>query len=177
LDTGKRKKPELPEPKKLKEETIDKKAFLLKEGTDPSTLAYRIASCCNPIPGDSVVGFLESNNKVLIHKKTCPVAIREASQHGDKIVNAKWTEHKVLSYLARIQVSGIDRVGMLQEMLTVISEEMRVNIRRLNAESHDGLLEDEFDIYVHSTTELNNIISKLQKISGVEEVKRIANIG
>jgi len=173
---GKRKKDEQPEQKKPKEETIDRKAFLLKEGTDPSKLAYRIASCCNPIPGDSVVGFLESNNKVLIHKKTCPVAIREASQHGEKIVNAKWTEHKVLSYLARLQVSGIDRVGMLQEMLKIISEEMQVNIRRLNAESHDGLLEDEFDIYVHSTTQLNNIISKLQKISGVEEVKRIADI-
>ncbi len=172
LGSGKRKKSEN-EKEQATEERIDKKAFLLKEGTDPSQLAYRIATCCNPIPGDSVIGFLESNNKVLIHKKICPIAIREASQHGDKIVNAKWTEHKMLSFLARIKVSGIDRVGMLQEMLRVVSDEMRVNIRRLNAESHDGLFENEFDIYVHSTTELNSIIGKLQKISGVEEVKRM----
>jgi GTP pyrophosphokinase len=173
LGAGRRRHSGEPEGEKPQNETIDKKAFLLKEGTDPSQLAYRIAPCCNPIPGDSVVGFLEANNKVLIHKKSCPTAIREASQHGDRIVNAKWTEHKMMSFLARIKASGIDRIGMTQEMLKIVSEEMRVNIRRINAESHDGLFENELDIYVHSTTELNSIISKLQRLSGVEEVKRI----
>ncbi|MDR2938239.1 MAG: RelA/SpoT family protein, partial [Prevotellaceae bacterium] len=135
LGTGKRKRTD-EAAEKPKEETIDKKAFLLKEGTDPSKLAYRIASCCSPIPGDSVIGFLESNNKVLIHKKSCPIAIREAAQHGEKIVNAKWTEHKTLSFLARIAINGFDRMGMTQELLKIISGEMKINIRRINAESH-----------------------------------------
>jgi GTP pyrophosphokinase len=173
LGPGKRKKnPDKDDPKE-KQQPIDKRAFLLKEGTDPSKLAYRIATCCNPIPGDSVIGFIERENKVLIHRKDCPVAIREASQYGDKIVNVKWTEHKVLYFLARVTITGIDRVGMLRDLVKIISDEMRVNIRHLNAESHDGLFEDEFDIYVHSTTDLNNIIGKLQKVDGVKEVKRI----
>ncbi|MDR0415498.1 MAG: RelA/SpoT family protein [Prevotellaceae bacterium] len=152
---------------------IDKRAFLLKEGTDPSKLAYRTASCCNPIPGDSVVGFIEAENKVLIHKKTCHIAIREASQYGDKIVNVKWTDHTVLHFLARVTISGIDRIGLLRDVVKIISDEMSVNIRHLNAESHDGLFEDEIDLYVHSTKDLNNLIGKLQKIEGVKEVKRI----
>jgi GTP pyrophosphokinase len=153
--------------------TIDKRAFLLKEGTDPSKLVYSIATCCSPIPGDSVIGFIESGDKVVIHKKSCTTALREASQHGEKIVNVKWTEHKML-YLARIIVSGIDRVGMLRDIVHIISENMAMNIRHLNAESHDGLFEDEFDIYVHNTTDLSNLIGKLQKIDGVKEVKRLS---
>ncbi|MDR3367481.1 MAG: RelA/SpoT family protein, partial [Prevotellaceae bacterium] len=169
LGSGKRKKTsDKDEAQEAKEQQpINKRAFLLKEGTDPSKLAYRIATCCNPIPGDSVIGFIEPENKVLIHKKDCPAAIREASQHGDKIVNAKWTEHKVLCFLARITISGIDRVGLLRDLVKIISDEMHVNIRHLNAESHDGLFEDEFDIYVHSTTDLNNLIGKIQKVDGV----------
>ncbi|MDR1342675.1 MAG: RelA/SpoT family protein [Prevotellaceae bacterium] len=174
LGTGKRKKIHgNQEPTEVDPQPINKRAFLLKEGTDPSKLAYRIAPCCNPIPGDSVIGFIEAENKALIHKKSCPIAIREASQHGNKIVNAKWTEHKVMSFLARVTISGIDRVGLLMDLVKIISSEMSVNIRHLNAESHDGLFEDEFDVYVHSTTELNNLISRLQKIDGVKEVKRI----
>ncbi|MDR1416358.1 MAG: RelA/SpoT family protein [Prevotellaceae bacterium] len=174
LGTGKRRKsPDGHKPAEEEPQPINKRAFLLKEGTDPSKLDYRIASCCNPIPGDSVVGFIEAESKVLIHKKTCSTAIREASQHGDKIVNVKWTEHKVLHFLARVTISGIDRVGLLLDLVKIISSEMNVNIRHLNAESHDGLFEDEFDVYVHSTTDLNNLISRLQKIDGVKEVKRI----
>ncbi|MDR1225372.1 MAG: bifunctional (p)ppGpp synthetase/guanosine-3',5'-bis(diphosphate) 3'-pyrophosphohydrolase [Prevotellaceae bacterium] len=153
-------------------EAIDKKAFLLKEGTDPSTLDYRIAQCCSPIPGDSVVGFIGANNKVTIHKKNCPTAIREAAQHGDKLVNAKWTEHTMMLFLARINVSGADRQGLLTDMLDVISTGMHVNIRRVNIETHGGLFEGEFDLYVHSTKELDNIISKLGKVAGVQSAKR-----
>ncbi|MDR1021976.1 MAG: RelA/SpoT family protein [Prevotellaceae bacterium] len=174
LGTGKRKKiPDSRQPLEADPQPINKRAFLLKEGTDPSKLAYRVASCCNPIPGDSVIGFIEAEDKILIHKKSCPIAIREASQHGNKIVNAKWTEHKVMSFLARITISGIDRVGLLLDLVKIISSEMSVNIRHLSAESHDGLFEDEFDVYVHSTTDLNNLIGRLQKIDGVKEVKRI----
>jgi GTP pyrophosphokinase len=174
LGTGKQKKPSggqgapsaAPQP-------IDKRAFLLKEGADPSKLDYRIAPCCKPIPGDSVIGFIEAENKALIHKKTCPVAIREASQHGDKIVNVKWTNHKALHFLARVTTSGIDRVGLLLDLVNIISTEMNVNIRRLNAESHDGLFENELDVYVHSAADLNNLIGKLQKVEGVKEARRI----
>ncbi|MDR0711805.1 MAG: RelA/SpoT family protein [Prevotellaceae bacterium] len=174
LGTGKRKKPSAGQSApKAAQQPIDKRAFLLKEGTDPSKLDYRIAPCCKPIPGDSVIGFIETGSKVVIHKKTCPIAIREASQYGDKIVNVKWTDHKVLSFLARVTISGIDRVGLLLDLIRIISDEMNVNIRHLNAESHDGLFEDEFDVYVHSTTDLNNLIGKLQKVEGVKEVKRI----
>jgi GTP pyrophosphokinase len=174
LGAGKRKKSyDDPSLQEAAQQPISKRAFLLKEGTDPSKLAYSIAPCCKPIPGDSVIGFIEEESKALIHKKICPVAIREAAQHGDKIVNVKWTEHKGIYFLARVTISGIDRIGLLRDVVKIISDEMNVNIRHLNAESHDGLFEDELDVYVHSTTDLNNLIGKLQKVEGVKEVKRI----
>ncbi|MDR0418803.1 MAG: RelA/SpoT family protein, partial [Prevotellaceae bacterium] len=103
----------LPEQESKPKNTIDKRSFLLKEGSDLSTLSYKIAKCCNPIPGDRVIGFVDYNNEVLIHKKECPVAIKEAAQHGDQLVSVKWTEHKILSFLAGVKLMSIDRLGLL----------------------------------------------------------------
>ncbi|MGL4908737.1 MAG: RelA/SpoT family protein [Bacteroidales bacterium] len=155
---------------------IDKRAFLLKEDTDPSTLTYRVAKCCQPIPGDNVIGFLQANNKVVIHKKHCSNALNEASHHGNKLVNTKWTEHKTLYFLARIKVSGIDRFGLLLDLVKVVSEDMHINVRTLNAQSENGLFEDNLDVYVHSTKDLQTLMAKLQKINGIEKVERVETV-
>lgn len=162
-----------PEPKTLKFDT--KKPYLLRELGDDESTSYDVAPCCNPIPGDDVIGYISNNDKVVVHKVTCAEAIRLMSRHGDRIVSAKWTTHKVLSFLARIEVRGMDRAGILSELVKIISDELRVNIRKLHIESHDGIFESSIDLYVHSASNLNSLIGNVMRIKGIDSVKRIEN--
>jgi guanosine-3',5'-bis(diphosphate) 3'-pyrophosphohydrolase len=152
-----------------------KKPFLLRERTDDESTSYIVARCCNPIPGDDVIGHITSEENLVVHKVTCGEAIRLMSRHGDRIVSAKWTTHKVLSFLARVEVRGMDRAGILSELVKVISDELRVNIRKLNIESHDGIFDSSIDLYVHDASNLNNLIGNVMKIKGVDSVKRVEN--
>jgi GTP pyrophosphokinase len=152
-----------------------KKPFLLRELTDDESTSYLVARCCNPIPGDDVIGYITAEDNLVVHKVTCGEAIRLMSRHGDRIVSAKWTTHKVLSFLARVEVRGMDRAGILSELVKVISDELRVNIRKLNIESHDGIFDSSIDLYVHDASNLNNLIGNVMKIKGVDSVKRIEN--
>lgn len=153
-----------------------KKTYVLREFTADESPSYLVAKCCNPIPGDDVIGYLTPEENLVVHKVTCVEAIRLMSRHGDRIVSAKWTTHKMFSFLARIEVRGIDRVGILSELMKGISDELRVNIRKLLIESHDGIFESTIDLYVHNTSDLNNLIAKVMKIKGIDSVKRIENI-
>lgn len=150
-----------------------KKPFLLNENVDDENPSYVIARCCNPIPGDEVIGYVSPEEMVIIHKATCSEAIRLMSQYGDRIVSAKWTTHKMLSFLARIEVKGMDRIGIINEITKVISEELMVNIRKFHIESHDGIFEGFIDLYIHDVTHLNNLIMNLMKIKGMDNVKRM----
>ncbi len=150
-----------------------KTPYLLRETQDDDTSSYIVAKCCNPIPGDEVIGFITPEENVIIHKATCVEAIRLMSQHGDRIVSAKWTTHKVLSFLARIEVRGMDRIGILSELVKVISDELRVNIRKLHIDSHDGIFESTIDLYVHNISDLNNLSMNVMKIKGIDSVKRV----
>jgi GTP pyrophosphokinase len=153
---------------------IDVKApYLLRETQDEDPPSYIVAKCCNPIPGDEVIGFITPEENVIIHKATCVEAIRLMSQHGDRIVSAKWTTHKVLSFLARIEVRGMDRIGILSELVKVISDELRVNIRKLHIDSHDGIFDSTIDLYVHNITDLNSLSMNVMKIKGIDSVKRV----
>ncbi|QKG79420.1 RelA/SpoT family protein [Tenuifilum thalassicum] len=150
-----------------------RKPFVIGENTDTENPSYIVAKCCNPIPGDEVVGYLSPDDIVVVHKATCAEAVRLMAQHGDKIVAAKWTTQKALSFLARIEVSGMDRIGIILELTRVISEELMVNIRKFYIESHDGIFEGYIDLYVHDVTHLNNLILNIMKIKGIDNVKRI----
>lgn len=157
---------------------IDRKStFLLKENAEDKTLSYIISECCTPIPGDEVIGFVNENNtSVTIHKKKCPEAMRLASQFGDRIVNAKWATHKVLSFLVILEIKGIDRIGILNELTGIITGQLGVNIRKLSIESHDGIFEGMIELYVHDTEDLNDLIARVGKIKGMEAVRRIEKI-
>ncbi|NOU16337.1 MAG: bifunctional (p)ppGpp synthetase/guanosine-3',5'-bis(diphosphate) 3'-pyrophosphohydrolase [Bacteroidales bacterium] len=150
-----------------------KTPYLLRETQDEDPPSYIVAKCCNPIPGDEVIGFITPEENVIIHKATCVEAIRLMSQHGDRIVSAKWTTHKVLSFLARIEVRGMDRIGILSELVKVISDELRVNIRKLHIDSHDGIFDSTIDLYVHNISDLNNLGMNVMKIKGIDSVKRV----
>lgn len=149
-----------------------KKDYLLEENPLDKTLSYKAAECCNPIPGDPIIGFLDDNNEVVIHKKVCPHAISLASRQGGKIVNAKWTKHTILSFLARIGLKGIDRIGIVNEITKYITLVLSVNIRKIHFETHDGIFEGYIDLYVHNTEDLEMIMKRMLKIKGVESATR-----
>ena len=155
-----------------KPEIDKKKDYLLKENTVDQTLTYKVAECCNPIPGDAIVGFIDANNNVVVHKKVCPKAISLATVQGEKIVNAKWTKHTILSFLARISLRGIDRMGIVNEITKFITLDLSVNIRKIHFETHDGIFDGYIDLYVHDTQDLDMIIKKLLKVKGVESATR-----
>ncbi|MDR1056896.1 MAG: RelA/SpoT family protein [Prevotellaceae bacterium] len=164
--------------KNAKYKRIDRKTpYLLKENVEDKSLSYIIAECCKPIPGDEVVGFVnEDNVSVTIHKRKCPTATKLASQFGDRIVTAKWATHKVLSFLIVLEIKGIDRLGILNELTGIVTGQLGVNIRKLSVESHDGIFEGTIELYVHDTVDLNNLIMQVVKIKGIETVRRIEKI-
>ncbi len=133
---------------------------------------YVIASCCNPIPGDSVVGFLGPDGTVTVHKKSCAVANDEAAKHGDRIVVPEWEEAMQSSFLVRLSLKGFDRIGIINEITRYISFVMSVNIRRIDIATEDGVFEGVIDLYVHDKKDLDKLMKKLVKIEGIQNVVR-----
>lgn len=158
---------------KKEEQKIDKKQpFLLTE--DSTQSKYKLATCCNPIPGDGVVGFVseEEDQQIIIHRKKCPEAIKLMSSRGEDIIQATWNKFKVLSYLTHLYVRGFDRQGMANQITNIISNEYGINIRSINLDAHDGIFEGHLYVYIHNTDSLNILISKLLKIKGIDTVNR-----
>jgi GTP diphosphokinase / guanosine-3',5'-bis(diphosphate) 3'-diphosphatase len=165
---------ETEEKEQKKQPVIDKKVpFLLRESLDNNQPSYEIARCCNPIPGDEVIGYIGTGESILIHKPRCPVAIRLLSNEGDKIIAVKWTIHKLVSFLARIKMTGIDRIGLASEITHIISHELNVNMRNINISVNNGIFEGVIDLYVHHSNDLNNLILKISNIKGLESVSRV----
>ena len=135
---------------------------------------YVIASCCNPIPGDSVIGFKASDGTVTVHKRTCETANNLASKFGDKIVIPKWEEAKSqnLSFLVRLSLKGFDRIGIINDITRYISFVMSVNIRKFCLGTEDGVFDGFIDLYVNDMGDLEKLIKKLQKIEGIQSVIR-----
>jgi len=138
---------------------------------------FRLAKCCEPIPGEEVIGYRnDETSEIIIHKTTCPIAVKLISSQGDHILQAKWTTQKRVAYLARISMTGIDRIGLANDITNTISKELNVNIRSMNIETHDGIFEALFDIYVHHTENINEMVLNLGKIKGVDSVNRVEKI-
>ncbi len=147
--------------------------FLLRENVENAEQSYEIASCCNPIPGDEVVGYLSAEGSIIIHKPSCPNAIRLMSNEGNRIITVKWAIHKLVSFVAKISITGIDRIGILNDITNIISSEAKVNITNLNLSAKDGIFKGTIEFYVHHTKDLNNLILKMSNIKGIENVQRI----
>lgn len=153
---------------------IDKsREYILQEDVDEGTVSFTIAPCCSPIPGDNVVGLLQDDGSVVIHKKSCTQVNDIASKYGSRIVPVRWSKHFIMSYLTRISLNGIDRVGILNDITKMISLVLNVNMRKLVIESHDEVFEGYIDLYVHHIDDLNRLMKSLSSIKGVESVKRV----
>jgi GTP pyrophosphokinase len=148
---------------------------LLRENIHNATADYSVAKCCNPIPGDNVIGFRDSDNEeiITIHQAKCATAIKLLSSKSELLVPVKWTSHKLLSFLVKVAINGIDRFGIYNDITTVICKELNVNIRTINLTSHDGVWEGTIDLYVHDAKDLNNLLIGLNKVKGVDAVKRV----
>jgi GTP diphosphokinase / guanosine-3',5'-bis(diphosphate) 3'-diphosphatase len=147
--------------------------FLLRENVENAEQSYEIAACCNPIPGDEVIGYRSPEGAIVIHKPKCPVAIRIMSNEGNRIIAVKWAIHKLVSFLARISMTGIDRLGLVNEITNIISSELKVNMTNISISVKDGIFSGTIDIYVHHTKDLNNLILKISNIKGIENIKRV----
>jgi len=147
--------------------------FLLRENVENAEQSYEIASCCNPIPGDKAIGYLSPEGTIVIHKPKCPEAIRLMSNEGHRIISVKWAIHKLVSFLARISINGIDRIGLVNEITNIISSQLKVNMTNVNFSVKDGIFSGTIDIYLHHTKDINNLILKISNIKGIESVTRV----
>ncbi len=153
-------------------ESIDrKKAINLTD--DNLKNSYVIADCCHPIPGDDVLGYYDDDKHIVIHKRSCPVANTLKSSHGDRILAAKWETHKQLYFVVPIQIKGIDDMGVLHEITTIIYQQLNVNIQKIHIESNNGIFEGTFWINVHDVDDVKNICDKLKKINNIKAIARI----
>jgi GTP pyrophosphokinase len=147
--------------------------FLLRENIENAEQSYEIATCCNPIPGDEVTGYISPEGPIIIHKPKCSEAIRLMSSEGNRIIAVKWAIHKLVSFLARISMTGIDRIGLVRDITTIISSELKVNMTEINISVQKGIFQGTIDLYVHHTKDINNLILKISNIKGIESVKRV----
>ena len=155
-----------------KYENIDrKKAINLTD--DNLNSSYIIADCCHPIPGDDVLGYYDEDKHIVIHKRSCPHANTLKSSHGDRILAAKWETHKQLYFAVPIQIKGIDDMGVLHEITTIIYQQLNANIQKMHIESNDGIFEGTFWINVHDVEDVKNICENLKKIKNIKTIARI----
>jgi GTP diphosphokinase / guanosine-3',5'-bis(diphosphate) 3'-diphosphatase len=161
-------KPEIPEGT---EEKIDYKVThkLTEESFNEK---YKLADCCHPIPGDDVLGFVEDNGGVSVHKRQCPVAMKLKSSYGTRILSAEWATHKELSFPVEIELRGIDAVGIVSQIAKIVSDELAVNMTKLLFETKDGIFKGSIELFVHDVEDVNNLCMKISKITNVQVVRR-----
>ena len=159
--------------KDLDKDEITNKYDMLVFGKDEQRLDYKLASCCNPIPGDDVFGFLTINEGIKVHKKTCPNALSLQSNYAYRIMSAKWIDSSQQEYTSQIELSGIDNLGLVNEITKLISQNMHVNMKSLSFESDSGIFSGKITVVVKNINMLKALIENLKKINGIDKVRRV----
>lgn len=134
---------------------------------------FRFPHCCHPIPGDDILGYIDNNNRIEIHKRACPVAGKLKTSFGNRIIDAKWDMHRQMLFDATIEIRGIDRRGMLKDVAEVLSDKLNINIRKITITSEDGIFDGSIDIQVYDRDDVKQIIDTLKTISDLQEVMQI----
>lgn len=134
---------------------------------------YSVATCCRPIPGDDVLGYLDEANHLIVHKRQCPVAVRLQSSQGNRIIATEWNTHRELSFLVTIYIKGIDRLGLLNDVTQFISQQMNVNMRKLSIETIDGVFEGRIQLYVYDANDVKELCEGLKRIKNIKQVSRV----
>lgn len=172
-------KPETQRPKVVEEHRKESPAppkrpheDILLIGEDMDVVEYKLAKCCTPIPGDDVFGFVTMNEGIKIHRTNCTNAPELLSNHGHRVIKAKWTSQHEVSFLTGLKVVGTDRVGLINDVSKIISEELKVNMSSIAFRSNQGIFDGEIMLYVNDTRHLDLLIKKLEKVEGVVKVSR-----
>jgi GTP diphosphokinase / guanosine-3',5'-bis(diphosphate) 3'-diphosphatase len=145
---------------------------MLLIGEDMDVVDYKLAKCCTPIPGDDVFGFVTINEGIKIHRTNCPNAAELLANHGHRVVKAKWTSQHEVAFLTGLKIRGTDRVGLINDVTKIISEELKVNMSSLSIYTDTGIFEGEIMLYVNDTRHLEHLISKMEGVEGVVKVSR-----
>ena len=127
-----------------------------------------IAECCKPIPGDDVLGYIGDNNRIIIHKRQCPLATKLKSSYGNRLLAVQWETGKSLYFPVNIYIKGIDHIGLLNKVTEIISQQLNVNIHKLNIESNDGIFEGRIQLFVHDVDDVKSITTNLRKIDEIK---------
>jgi GTP diphosphokinase / guanosine-3',5'-bis(diphosphate) 3'-diphosphatase len=141
-------------------------------GDDMDLVEYKLAKCCTPIPGDEVFGFVTVGEGIKIHRTTCRNAPELLANHGHRVIKAKWTSQQQVAFLTGLKIVGTDRVGLINDVSRIISEELKVNMSSISFNTDGGIFRGEIMLYVNDTRHLEMLISKLEKVEGVVSVAR-----
>ncbi|MBR1388895.1 MAG: bifunctional (p)ppGpp synthetase/guanosine-3',5'-bis(diphosphate) 3'-pyrophosphohydrolase [Prevotella sp.] len=169
---GKKKKDDLPRQELfIVPEKFDRKkpVYISEENINQ----YKFPGCCHPIPGDDALGYINNKNQIEIHKRNCPVAAKLKTSFGNRILDIKWDMHKKLYFDATIRLSGIDRVGMLNEITQIVSSQMNVNIHTVNITCEGGIFDGSIELRVHDREDVKTIIGNLKAVPDLKEISEI----
>ena len=166
-------KPEVAETETKKPVFDKKKPYLLRESE--LNKSYVLAECCKPIPGDESLGFINDDGKVIVHKRSCPMATRLKSSFGERILNTVWSSHQNASFEAMLEVKGLDAVGVLNDITKIISDEFNVDITRLLIEAKDGVFAGRIKLKVHDVEDIQKLCVRLTEINNIKSVTRVAD--
>jgi guanosine-3',5'-bis(diphosphate) 3'-pyrophosphohydrolase len=153
-----------------------KDSDILLIGEDMQKIDYKLANCCNPIPGDDVFGFITVGDGIKIHRTNCPNATKLMSNYGYRVVKARWTNQQELVFLTGLRITGIDDVGLINKLTTIISNDFKINIRSITVDSDNGIFEGSIMVYVNDTEHLDNLIKKLNAVRGITAVTRFDTV-
>jgi len=157
----------------IERDEITSRYDLLVFGKDEEKLDYKLSACCNPIPGDPVFGFLTVSEGIKVHKKNCPNALSLQSNYAYRIMSAKWIDSSQQEFPAQILISGIDNLGLVNEITKIISSNMHVNMKSISFDSDHGTFSGKINLIVNNNTMLKKLVNKLKKINGIDKVTRV----
>jgi GTP pyrophosphokinase len=146
---------------------------LLVFGKELDRLDYKLSSCCNPIPGDEVFGFVTINEGIKVHKKDCPNAISLQSNYAYRIMQAKWIDSSQQEFKAILKITGMDTLGLTNELTKVISNQMNVNIQSISLSGDAGIFNGQVTVIVQNNSILKKLIDNIKKIDGIEKISRV----
>jgi len=149
-----------------------KDAELVIFGESSDKIVYNLANCCKPIPGDDVFGFITTGKGLTIHRTNCPNATKLLSNYGHRVVKTKWAKNKEISFLTGLKIVGLDDVGVVNKITSLISGDLRINISALTIEAKDGLFRGNIKLFVHDKEELETLVQSLKALPGIESVER-----
>ncbi|MDQ3278723.1 MAG: bifunctional (p)ppGpp synthetase/guanosine-3',5'-bis(diphosphate) 3'-pyrophosphohydrolase [Bacteroidota bacterium] len=161
------------EPKPEYNPTLPKKdTELIIFGESSDKIVYNLANCCKPIPGDDVFGFVTTGKGLTIHRTNCPNAAKLMANYGHRIVKTKWAKNKEISFLTGLRIIGMDDVGIVNKITSIISGELRINISAITIESKEGVFEGTIKLFVHDKEELEELVKRLKSLNGIHSVER-----